>query len=138
MAGSFCLYLHQSGFSLSPCSVGGAIGLALVHTLTTAQSIRHRHLSCHFCAFNGLIGLTRSYGRGLDLTRLEQGVDLYALANTGVSETGVFLASSAVIANSPSPNSPYVGLQPFVATLLFPIPRTLFPSNLMLPVFKIH
>ena len=46
-----------------------------------------------FVLFNGLIGLTRAYGRGLDLTSLEQGVDLYALTNKGVSETGVFLAS---------------------------------------------
>ena len=82
-----------------------------------------------FVLFNGLIGLTRSYGRGLDLTSLEQGIDLYALTNKGVSETGVFLASSGVIAQTPSFRSPYVGLQPFVATLLFPIPRAFLPSK---------
>ncbi|MEE2695825.1 MAG: hypothetical protein VYB57_01905 [Cyanobacteriota bacterium] len=82
-----------------------------------------------FVLFNGLIGLTRAYGRGLDLTSLEQGVDLYALTNKGVSETGVFLASSGVIDQTPSLRSPYVGLQPFVATLFFPIPRSLLPGK---------
>lgn len=82
-----------------------------------------------FVLANGLIGLTRSYGRGLDLTRLEQGVDLYALTNKGVSETGVFLASSGVIAQTPSPRSPFVGVQPLVATVLFPIPRSLLPGK---------
>ncbi|WP_188021065.1 oligosaccharide repeat unit polymerase [Synechococcus sp. RS9907] len=82
-----------------------------------------------FVLFNGLIGLTRAYGRGLDLTNLEQGIDLYALTNRGVSETGVFLASSGVIEQTPSPGSPYVGLQPLLATVLFPIPRALLPSK---------
>ena len=89
-----------------------------------------------FVVFNGLIGLTRSYGRGLDLTQLDQGVDLFTLTNTGVSETGVFLASSGVIQQTPAPRSPYVGLQPFVATLLFPIPRSLFPGKPDASYFK--
>ncbi|EHA62373.1 hypothetical protein Syn8016DRAFT_1668 [Synechococcus sp. WH 8016] len=82
-----------------------------------------------FILFNGFIGLTRTYGKGLDFSRLDQQLNLFSLTNTGVSETGVFLASSGVMAETPGPGSPFVGLQPLVAAVLFPIPRAIFPSK---------
>lgn len=77
--------------------------------------------------FSGLVGLTRAYGRGLDLSRVE-GFGLGDLAQAGLQETHVFLFTGAVIANSPA-GYPFVGLQPLLSTLLMPIPRALLPDK---------
>lgn len=80
-----------------------------------------------FITLNGLIGLTRSYGRGLDLNAAEgQGaVDYF---NEGFSEAAVFFTTAGVIEQTPS-RAPFVGADPLIATVLFPIPRALFPGK---------
>lgn len=80
-----------------------------------------------FITLNGLIGLTRSYGSGLDLTRVE-GRDTTELFDAGFGEASVFFTTSGVIEQAPE-RSPFVGLAPLVNTLLFPIPRALFPGK---------
>ena len=116
-----------------------AVPLLLIWFMARARRPNLLIISCFlvaFLVFNGLIGLTRAYGRGLDLSLLNRDVGIYEITNTGVSEMGVFLASSGVIEQTPGRGSPYVGLQPFVATLLFPVPRSLFPAKPDASYFK--
>jgi hypothetical protein len=77
--------------------------------------------------FAGIIGLTRSYGSGLDLTEL-QGLGFWELFNSGFKETHVFLITGAVIENTPRVFD-FVWLQPFITTLLIPIPSAFFPNK---------
>ena len=77
--------------------------------------------------FAGVIGLTRSYGQGLDLTEL-QGLSFWDLFNSGFAETHVFLITGAVIENTPRVYD-FVGLQPLISTLLMPIPSALLPDK---------
>ena len=77
--------------------------------------------------FAGVIGLTRSYGLGLDLTTL-QGLSFGELFNSGFKETHVFLITGAVIENTPRTYD-FVGLQPLISTLLIPIPSALLPNK---------
>ncbi|WP_411875726.1 hypothetical protein [Vulcanococcus limneticus] len=80
-----------------------------------------------FITLNGLIGLTRTYGRGLDLTAIE-GQGTADLFDAGFGESAVFFTTSGVIEQAPS-RSPLIGPAPLLATLLFPIPRSLFPNK---------
>jgi hypothetical protein len=77
--------------------------------------------------FSGVIGLTRSYGLGLDLTYLE-GLNFGELFSSGFQETHVFLITGAVIENTPRTYE-FVGLQPLISTLLIPIPSALLPNK---------
>ena len=77
--------------------------------------------------FVGIIGLTRSYGQGLDLTEL-QGLSFWELFNSGFNETHVFLVTGAVIENTPRVFD-FVGLQPLISTLLIPIPSAILPNK---------
>lgn len=81
--------------------------------------------------FAGIIGLTRAYGQGLDLTEL-QGLSLWELFiaafSAGFAETHVFLITGAVIENTPGVYD-FVGLQPLISTLLMPIPSALLPDK---------
>ena len=76
-------------------------------------------------AMGGLIGLTRSYGMGLDLTVIE-GLSFWDIVLAGFSESQIFLTSGAVMTLVPA-SIPYVGVTPLVNTLLFPIPSSLLP-----------
>lgn len=78
-------------------------------------------------AMAGLIGLTRSYGRGLDLSAI-QDLSFWDLVLAGFGEAGIFLTSGAVMALTPS-EIPYVGTTPLINTLLFPIPAQLLPGK---------
>lgn len=77
--------------------------------------------------FAGVIGLTRSYGLGLDLTSL-QGLNFGELFSSGFQETHVFLITGAVIENTPRTYE-FVWLQPLISTLLIPIPSALMPNK---------
>lgn len=76
---------------------------------------------------SGLIEQTRSYGAGLSIT---QASDLSAgtLLQAGFNESSVFLVTGALIAESPL-NIPFVGFQPIVSTLLFPIPSAIWQTK---------
>ena len=77
--------------------------------------------------FTGIVGLTRAYGSGLDLTSL-QGLTFGELFSSGFQETHVFLISGAVIENTPRTYE-FVGFQPFISTLLIPIPKAFLPDK---------
>jgi hypothetical protein len=68
----------------------------------------------------GLINEARRYGTGLDSKRLESATTESAY-RSGLEEAGIFQTSGAVIDLVPQ-RYPYVGIQPLVSTLLFPIP----------------
>ncbi|WP_411870140.1 hypothetical protein [Vulcanococcus limneticus] len=75
----------------------------------------------------GLIGLTRAYGRGLDLTALE-GLGFWEIVLAGFGESGIFLTSGGVMTLVPS-ETPYAGVTPLINTILFPIPAALLPGK---------
>jgi hypothetical protein len=75
----------------------------------------------------GLIEQTRSYGTGLSLDRAPA-ISLQGLLETGLNESTVFLTTGGLIANSPS-GFDFVGLQPFISTILFPVPRDLWQGK---------
>jgi hypothetical protein len=77
--------------------------------------------------FAGIIGLTRAYGLGLNLTEL-QGLSFWDIFKSGFAETHVFLVTGAVIENTPKVLD-FVGLQPLISTLLIPIPSALLPDK---------
>lgn len=78
-------------------------------------------------AMAGLIEQTRSYGSGLRIDQASE-LSLQGLLDTGLNESSVFLTTGGLIANSPEP-FPFVGLQPVISTLLFPIPRELWQGK---------
>jgi hypothetical protein len=78
-------------------------------------------------AFSGLVEQTRSYGTGLKVDE-STSLSLGGLISTGLNESAVFLVSGGLIANTPD-GQPFVGFQPIISTLLFPIPRALWADK---------
>jgi len=77
--------------------------------------------------YSGIVGLTRDYGLGLDLTYVE-GLSFAEIFTAGFKETHVFLISGAVIENTPRTYN-FVGFQPLISTILIPIPKDLLPDK---------
>lgn len=71
----------------------------------------------------GIIGQTRSYSRGLNMSRLEN-VDRFDIINAAVADSKVFFYSGLVIKESQ-----LYYFQPIVTGLLMPIPRSIFPGK---------
>ena len=80
-----------------------------------------------FVGLNGVIGLSRTSIRGLDLSRLSQENPI-SIFNSSFEEAGVFLTTSAVIQSVPEPIA-FVGFKPLITAISQPIPRKLFPSK---------
>jgi hypothetical protein len=78
-------------------------------------------------AFAGFVEQTRSYGVGLSIDAATI-LSLQDLLDNGLNESTVFLTTGGIIANSPD-GFPFVGLQPFISTILFPIPRALWQGK---------
>tara|TARA_Y100001968_G_scaffold324373_1_gene363576 strand:- start:503 stop:1144 length:642 start_codon:yes stop_codon:yes gene_type:complete len=78
-----------------------------------------------FLLLNGLIGMSRTYSEGISLARLESQRERLSYLDSAFIEASVFLTTSAVIEQTPAIN-PYIGWQPIVNALFFPIPRKLF------------
>lgn len=78
-------------------------------------------------AMAGLIGLTRAYGQGLDLTAVT-GLGFWDIVLAGFGESVIFLTSGGVMTLVPG-STPYVGITPLINTLLFPIPAMFFPGK---------
>ena len=76
---------------------------------------------------SGFIVLTRSYGRGLDLSQL-QNLSLLEVFLGGFGDAGTFFTMGLVIDSFPSV-VPYVGLDPFWIALTIPVPRALWPDK---------
>ena len=78
-------------------------------------------------AVAAVVGLTRTYGSGLDLSSLE-GITAAEVVEAGLQESSVFLTTAGVMQVTPD-RYPFVGTRPLIATLLFPIPRALYPDK---------
>jgi hypothetical protein len=76
----------------------------------------------------GFVGLTRSYGRGLDLSGVEERTTVEIFEEGLGGESQVFFTTSGLMAITPQIN-PYVGLQPLISVLQFPIPRDWYPAK---------
>ncbi|MCP9773925.1 hypothetical protein KBY66_15140 [Synechococcus sp. Tobar12-5m-g] len=76
---------------------------------------------------SGLIGLSRDYGQGLNTSSLE-GRTAQDYFDSGLVESGVFFTTGGVMQTTPK-GYPFVGVDPLVATLLFPIPREFYPDK---------
>ncbi|QVL52036.1 MAG: hypothetical protein KFB97_11165 [Cyanobium sp. M30B3] len=75
----------------------------------------------------GFVGLTRGYGRGLDVSAVEERTN-EEIFEEGFGEAHVFFTTSGMIAATPAFN-PYVGIQPLLSVLQFPIPRAWYPDK---------
>lgn len=75
----------------------------------------------------GIINLTRSYNRGLDLTYLNE-EDSDSFFESGLRESLIFQCTGAVIELVPEEQD-YVGFEPIISTILFPIPRAIYPQK---------
>ena len=80
-----------------------------------------------FVGVNGIIGLSRTNIRGLDLSRTASYSPLEVFVSS-FEEAGVFFTTSAVINAVPS-KAPYAYFAPIVATISQPIPRALYPQK---------
>jgi hypothetical protein len=76
----------------------------------------------------GFVGLTRSYGQGLDISAVEDRSAGEIFAEGLGGESQVFLTTSGMMAITPD-LYPYVGLQPLISVLQFPIPKAWFPDK---------
>ncbi len=80
-----------------------------------------------FIVAMGIISITRIYGRGIDTTRLEETKN-QSYFESGLNESRIFQTSGAVIALVPD-KIPYVGFQPIISTVLFPIPKAIYKEK---------
>ncbi len=79
-----------------------------------------------FLILNGLIGLGRLYSQGISVERIINRIDNQdsPIWDSVFEESSVFLTTSALIEQTPE-ITPYIGPEPVINTLLFPIPRQL-------------
>jgi hypothetical protein len=75
----------------------------------------------------GFIEVTRKYGFGLNLQSLEDR-STGEVFSQGFNDSQIFLTTSGMISVTPTSN-PYVGLQPFISVLQFPIPKAWWPAK---------
>src|SRR5690606_3579890 len=75
----------------------------------------------------GIINLTRTYNRGLNLEYIEE-EDSRSFFESGLRESLIFQCTGAAIELIPEQYD-HVGFEPIVSTLLFPIPRALYPEK---------
>jgi oligosaccharide repeat unit polymerase len=80
-----------------------------------------------FIQFMGILNITRRYGTGLDINKLEESTS-ETYYQKGVEEARIFQTSGAVIEMVPE-RYPHAGIQPILSTLLFPIPSALYPEK---------
>ena len=78
-------------------------------------------------AFAGFVGVTRSYGSGLNADNAA-GLGFFDFLTEGLGEASIFLTTGAILANTPS-IVPFVGFAPIINTLLFPIPAVLLENK---------
>ena len=72
----------------------------------------------------GLIGLTREYGKGLDLERLEQ-YNLFDIFGGGVGDSSIIFTTGAVFRTVPE-RIPHAWWSPIKGALLMPIPSSIY------------
>jgi hypothetical protein len=80
-----------------------------------------------FITLMGLIGLTRNYGRGLDLFKVEEKTN-YELFIQGITESITFQTTGLLMDQVPEVYD-YIGIDPIWQSIVFPIPRRLWPEK---------
>jgi hypothetical protein len=116
------------GFRYRIILLVGALGI----TFFSYRRIRPS-LAVIVSAFAGLIvvmgylNLSRRYYTGLDTEKL-QAASVENAYSRGLDEARIFGITGAVVDYVPA-KLPYAGTQPFVSTLLFPIPSTILPNK---------
>lgn len=79
-----------------------------------------------FIVAMGIINESRTYGSGIDVSRLETTKQSYF--ESGLNESRIFQTSGAVMDAVPE-KIPYVGFTPIINTIFFPIPRIINPNK---------
>jgi oligosaccharide repeat unit polymerase len=79
-----------------------------------------------FIAAMGIISEGRQYGRGIETDRLQGDTESYF--QSGLNESRIFQTTGAVISLVPD-KIPYVGIQPIISTILFPIPSAIYKEK---------
>jgi len=74
----------------------------------------------------GFIQMTRTYGTGLKLNQ-QKNIDSGSLLETGFGESSVFMTTGLLLANTGSKD--FIGFDPLFQTIVFPIPRVLWPGK---------
>lgn len=80
-----------------------------------------------FIVAMGIINETRTYGRGLDTSRLDRPRN-QSYFESGLNESRIFQTSGAIMDIVPE-KIPHVGFTPIINTLLFPIPSRLYQEK---------
>jgi oligosaccharide repeat unit polymerase len=80
-----------------------------------------------FIIFMGIINITRQYGRGLNVSKLNN-KSTRNYYESGLREAMIFQTSGAIIDFVPSRHS-YTGMQIIWSTLLFPIPNSFYKDK---------
>ncbi|MEI9919966.1 MAG: O-antigen polymerase [Bacteroidota bacterium] len=80
-----------------------------------------------FISLMGVINLSRQYGAGLNVSKLE-GKDTEGYYASGLREALIFQTSGAIIDIVPE-RHPHAGIQPLISTILFPIPSAIYPEK---------
>ncbi|MDH5381802.1 MAG: oligosaccharide repeat unit polymerase [Cyclobacteriaceae bacterium] len=77
--------------------------------------------------FFGVIEFTRNYGRGLDTEQLNT-YSPYQYFLGGFYESSVFFATGLLVEKVPNEVG-FIGFEPLIQTLLFPVPRAVWPEK---------
>ena len=80
-----------------------------------------------FISLMGVINLSRQYGSGLNVAKLED-KDNEGYYASGLREAFIFQTSGAIIDIVPE-RHPYAGIQPVISTVLFPIPSAIYTGK---------
>jgi oligosaccharide repeat unit polymerase len=80
-----------------------------------------------FIAFMGIINLSRQYGSGLNVKKLE-GKNTEGYYKSGLRESLIFQTSGAIIDIVPQKH-PHAGFQPIWSTIIFPIPSAIYKEK---------
>jgi len=105
---------------------GGLVFIYHLHHRKRPNLILFAVLGVLFVAAMGLIGATRSYGSGLDLSRRHQSFGDSLVG--GFGESTIFATSGAVLTHVPE-DRPLIWAEPIKQTLLMPVPSRLFPEK---------
>lgn len=84
-------------------------------------------LGISFIAYMGILEVSRSYGKGLDLSLSEQNTFSDNLL-LGFNESAVFQATGLVM-DKTGEKFDYIGFKPIIESIATPIPRALWPSK---------
>jgi CMP-N-acetylneuraminic acid synthetase len=75
----------------------------------------------------GIMGVSREYSRGLDLSKTE-GLELASTALEAVNEANTFFLTGSLIENTIK-SGDYLYFEPLVTAIAMPLPRSIFPDK---------